>query len=310
VFFSLPFLPAIDAGITPREPDRAPDLRKATPLIAPRYELTQKMTNKGKPAKEVDLESLMPRPPIRQAPVFRPPVAASPNPGHNAVLPDAPKIEAPDAMVAQLPPQGVGTAIQPPPPAPTPPQTAQQPKITFESVPSNSSSAGNRQGVPGSRIQIPKSSVDEVAQGIARNRGGGGVVVGDLEDPGIMPGITQAPAAGRQASTLELLSDPQGIDFKPYLIRILTSVRRNWFAVMPESAKLGRRGRVVIQFAISRDGRVPKLVIASPSGADALDRAAVAGVSASNPFPPLPNEFKGEQIRLQFAFSYNMPTNR
>ena len=86
-----------------------------------------------------------------------------------------------------------------------------------------------------------------------------------------------------------------GIDFRPYLTRILASVRRNWFAVIPESAKLGRGGRVQIQFAINRDGRVPKLVIASPSGAEALDRAAVAGISASNPFPPLPPEFRGER---------------
>ncbi|MEZ5355006.1 MAG: energy transducer TonB [Bryobacteraceae bacterium] len=89
------------------------------------------------------------------------------------------------------------------------------------------------------------------------------------------------------------------------MIRILSTVRRNWVAVIPESARLGRRGKVLIQFAISKDGAVPKLVIASPSGTEALDRAAVAGISASNPFPPLPDEFKGQQIRLQFTFLYN-----
>ena len=41
----------------------------------------------------------------------------------------------------------------------------------------------------------------------------------------------------------EDLSDPMGVDFKPYLIRILTAVRRNWFAVIPESARLGRAAR-------------------------------------------------------------------
>jgi TonB family protein len=97
-----------------------------------------------------------------------------------------------------------------------------------------------------------------------------------------------------------------GVDFKPYLIRVLMAVRRNWFSVIPESAQLGRRGKVTIQFSIARDGHVPKLVIAMPSGAEALDRAAVAGISASNPFPPLPPEFQGDVIRLQFAFAYNV----
>jgi TonB family protein len=61
----------------------------------------------------------------------------------------------------------------------------------------------------------------------------------------------------------------------------------------------------VIQFIISRDGSVPKLIISSSSGGEALDRAAVAGISATNPFPPLPDDFKGNEIRLQFVFLYN-----
>jgi TonB family protein len=97
-----------------------------------------------------------------------------------------------------------------------------------------------------------------------------------------------------------------GADFLPYMMKVLSSVRRNWFAVIPESARFGRQGRAVIQFAINRDGSVPKLVIATPSGTEALDRAAVAGISASNPFPPLPPEFRGSQIRLQFVFRYNV----
>jgi TonB family protein len=98
-----------------------------------------------------------------------------------------------------------------------------------------------------------------------------------------------------------------GVDFRPYLIRVLAAVRRNWFAVMPESARMGMRGKAVIQFAIAKNGSVPKLVIQMPSGSEHLDRAAVAGISASNPFPPLPEEFRGNQIRLQLVFAYNMP---
>ncbi len=81
--------------------------------------------------------------------------------------------------------------------------------------------------------------------------------------------------------------------------------------VYPESAKLGARGRVQIQFAISKDGKIPKLVIVMPSGPESsLDRAAVAGISASNPLPPLPTEFAGEIVRLQLTFLYNMQQRR
>ena len=112
---------------------------------------------------------------------------------------------------------------------------------------------------------------------------------------------------GESGSVVELLSDPRGVDFRPYLTQVLAAVRRNWFAVIPESARLGMsRGRTLIQFSVSRNGSVPKLVIAKSSGAPPLDRAAVAGVSASNPFPPLPEEYIGADIRLQFTFLYNI----
>ena len=136
-------------------------------------------------------------------------------------------------------------------------------------------------------------------------------MVGDIGNGmgGIGEGMNLPPSPGKVGSNLELLSDPMGVDFRPYMIKVLAAVRRNWFAIMPESAKFGSRGKVALQFSIDREGSVPKLVIVTPSGIQALDRAAVAGVSASNPFPPLPNEFRGPQIRLQLTFSYNVPTN-
>jgi TonB family protein len=141
-----------------------------------------------------------------------------------------------------------------------------------------------------------------------RPAGGGGVSVGDSgDDLNLYSGINQAQSKGRMGSNLQLLSDANGFDFKPYLLQVLAVVRRNWTSVIPQSAGMGRRGQVLLQFIIDRHGGVPKLVIATPSGTEAFDRAAVAGVSMSTPFPPLPAEFKGDQIRLQLAFSYNAP---
>jgi TonB family protein len=131
-------------------------------------------------------------------------------------------------------------------------------------------------------------------------------VVGDGVGAAAIGGYS-APSKGNIGSGLELLSDPEGVDFRPYLLQILNSVRRNWFAVIPESARIGlEKGRVALQFSISRRGDVPKLVISSSSRSQPLDRASVAGVSASLPFPPLPVDFKGDEIRVQFVFLYNV----
>lgn len=115
--------------------------------------------------------------------------------------------------------------------------------------------------------------------------------------------------ASAQHSAVELKSDPEGADFKPYLQQILAIVRANWRRAMPESARMGLvHGRTVMEFVIDRDGNMPKIVIAEYSGTDALDRAAAAGLTMSNPLPPLPASFKGGQVRLAFTFAYNMPS--
>ena len=103
-----------------------------------------------------------------------------------------------------------------------------------------------------------------------------------------------------------ILSDTRGVDFGPYLSRVVFIVKRNWYSVIPESARLGEKGRVSIVFEILKDGSVPQLRLVASSGADPLDRAALAGIRASIPFPPLPEEFTGNHLVLQFIFLYNM----
>ena len=98
-----------------------------------------------------------------------------------------------------------------------------------------------------------------------------------------------------------------GVDFNPYLLRILSLVKRNWYAVIPEIARLGKQGRVVLQFSITKDGMVPDLMLAGSSGTESLDAAALASIRASVPFPPLPPEFPGQDIKLRFIYLYNLP---
>lgn len=282
--------------------------QQVTPLVAPRLEqLTQRDPNRGTVSAEVNLDSLLPRPQIDQPP------GAKPRPRQMAALPpsgstmgrqpellEAPDIQVPLAAVPSSPLASLGTAT-PVAPAPSPEPVAQaKPQIQFEKP---GSVVGSPRG--SSQISLPNTSVSEAMRVASQGRGSGGnQAVADFSVPSPAGGASSRGA--QQRGSVELLSDPNGVDFKPYLIQVLASVKRNWFAVMPQSARFGRRGQVQIQFAIRRDGAVPKLVIASSSGADHLDRAAVAGVSASNPFPPLPREFGGEEVRLQFTFSYNV----
>ncbi len=140
------------------------------------------------------------------------------------------------------------------------------------------------------------SAIKEAAEAAAARRGGGGGQEGDF---GLGTG-----AHGRALGNLEILSDTQGVDFGPYLQRILQDVRENWYRAIPESAEM-KKGKLMIEFAITKDGKVADMRLVATSNDVALDRAAWAGISASNPFPPLPTEFTGPYLALRFRFYYN-----
>ena len=111
-------------------------------------------------------------------------------------------------------------------------------------------------------------------------------------------------ARGRPMGALDILSDTQGVDFGPYIQRILQDVRQNWYLLIPPSAEM-KKGKLAIEFAITKDGQVAGMKLIATSGDTALDRAAWGGITASDPFPPLPTEFGGQYLALRFRFYYN-----
>ena len=141
------------------------------------------------------------------------------------------------------------------------------------------------------------SAIQQAAQAAATHRGGGGG--GQEGDFGLGTG-----AKGRQQGALDILSDTQGVDFGPYLQRILQDVRENWYNLIPESAAM-KKGKLAIEFAITKDGKVADMRLVASSGDVALDRPAWGSITQSNPFPPLPSEFTGPYLALRFRFYYN-----
>ena len=215
----------------------------------------------------------------------RPPGA----PGAGGAPTPKPQPEPQQMAQAQPPaPQG-GASAAPPPPAnntqaqmQTPPQAAKP----------------NPFGLGG---MSPGSMISQAARAAA-TRGGGGQG-GDF-------GLGQ-PGQGQVKGNLEILSDTMGVDFGPYLARVLHDVRQNWYNLIPEVARppLMKKGKVSIQFAIMKDGTVAGMQLIGPSGDVALDRAAWGGITGSDPFPPLPDQFRGSYLALRFHFYYNPDKN-
>lgn len=288
------------------EPERTVIVRHI-PLYLPPDVLTQKAPNRREISKSIDLADLLAtearqarrarsRPTVKHFELpkqLAPKTSAKNTP---QILPEAPKVALNQAPGP--PPVGAINGL-PAPAAPPPPTPGPFQNIGSEAPPN-----------PHPTLAPPKANVRETLNGQAEQPNSTKLIISDdnsSEPAAGAPGSTNQ--LGAPHSAIELQSDPQGADFKPYLTRILAIVRANWRRVIPESARMGLlRGRTVMEFIINRDGTIPKLVTADSSGSDALDRAAVAGLSMSNPLPPLPADYKGFQVRLAFTFTYNMPS--
>jgi TonB family protein len=282
-----------------------------TPVFEP-TDLTQTAPNKGPISKEITAEAIAPRPLIKSPSPA--PAAARPAPA-----PTPPPPSAPPPVVAQASPKPI--IVEPPrvqpdlsaPQAPeiakiipAAPAPAEPPKLALENPAAAPIPAQGRSS--GAAISAPNPSVQEAVRNLTQPVPQGGQSVGDLgaDEGGAGLGLNLPPSAGRPKSNLELRSDPMGVDFRPYLLQVLAAVRRNWFAVYPEAARLGQRGQVTLEFAIVKQGTIAKVVFTGQSGAKALDQAAVAAISASNPLPQLPSAFRGDRVVLSMTFMYNM----
>ena len=290
------------------------------PLYLPLDLLTQRAPNRKEVTKSIDLADLLSTPsqqaqrasPQRSSKSFE--IAKQ-----QAVL-TAPKpmnAPPPPQILAQAPTNGQTIAAKNTPPpvspstvAPTLPTAApatQKPQnMPFQNLETDAPEN------PNPSLRPPKVNLRSDAAVLAPSHDGRQTVMSDDNPTEPTPGRPGLVGnSGERHAAVELKSDPQGADFKPYLTRILAIVRSNWQRVIPESVRSGAvSGRTTVEFIITRDGQIPKMVTATSSGSDPLDRAAVAGLSMSNPLPPLPADYKGYQVRLAFSFDYNMPTAR
>jgi outer membrane biosynthesis protein TonB len=149
---------------------------------------------------------------------------------------------APPAPAAQqTPPQQAAQNPVPQPqappqqqPAPAPPQVAKlqtpavTPKPTFST-----------QGMSASK------AIEQAAQAAAQSRTRYAGDGGDL-------GLGQHQSTARMGP-MEITTDTQGVDFGPYLARVLHDVKDHWYQIIPESAMapILKRGKVAIEFAIN-----------------------------------------------------------
>lgn len=118
--------------------------------------------------------------------------------------------------------------------------------------------------------------------------GGGGYGSGGNPGPGNPNG----------APGIDAIREP---DFGPYMRDLQRRIKMNWDPPKGDQSK-----RVVLMFKIAKDGRLLSCSVYKSSGLPNADKAAIQAVQLTAPFKPLPPDFKGSSIDIQFTFDYNV----
>lgn len=106
------------------------------------------------------------------------------------------------------------------------------------------------------------------------------------------------PGGGGGAPGVDSIREP---DFGPYMRDLQRRIKMNW-----DPPKGNESKRVVLLFKIAKDGRLLSVRVYKSSGIPSADKAALNAVQLTAPFRPLPSEFRGASIDIQFTFDYNV----
>ena len=98
--------------------------------------------------------------------------------------------------------------------------------------------------------------------------------------------------------------DTKWFDWGPYGAEMVRRIKQNWR--VPDLAKVGMKGIVVIRFYVLADGSIVDEKIVKSSGIPPFDNAAFQAIAESSPLPRLPKELGSEREGVTVSFYYNI----
>lgn len=101
--------------------------------------------------------------------------------------------------------------------------------------------------------------------------------------------------------------ETQWFDWGPYAQSMVSRIRVNWYANMPQLIRTGIAGAVTIRFTIQRDGRITDISVLESSTHPPYDFAARKAIELSSPLNALPANFPNPSERVTAKFFYNKP---
>ncbi len=89
-----------------------------------------------------------------------------------------------------------------------------------------------------------------------------------------------------------------------YVAGVGNRISNNWLVSIISQSILSAP-RVYLTFDILRDGTITNVQTSQSSGAPEIDRSALRAVLASNPLAPLPPDYSGSKVSVEFYFDFH-----
>jgi len=94
-----------------------------------------------------------------------------------------------------------------------------------------------------------------------------------------------------------------GTKHSAYVQAMVRKISQNWLKGLVDF-RITRAPRVYVSFDIARDGSISNVAVKQSSGIPSLDNSAMRAIYASNPMLPLPSDYSGSTVNVNFYFEY------
>lgn len=89
-----------------------------------------------------------------------------------------------------------------------------------------------------------------------------------------------------------------------YVASVRSRISNNWL-LSTVSPSIVTAPRIYVTFEILRNGSITDVQMTQSSGIPEVDRSALRAVLASNPLPPLPFDYGGSRVKVEFYFDFH-----
>jgi len=95
-----------------------------------------------------------------------------------------------------------------------------------------------------------------------------------------------------------------GARYSWYVTAVRNRISNNWL-LSTVSPQIQTAPRVYMTFEILRDGTISDIQMTQSSGIPEVDRSALRAILASSPVAPLPRDYSGDKVSVEFYFDFH-----